>query len=61
MNYLSLSTPEGTVYIAKEPIEIGLEGDIYTEVLSQIDKTVVVGLNQDVELSEGFKAVVNSN
>jgi len=48
-------------YIAKEPIEIGLEGDIYTEVLSQIDKTVVVGLNQDVELSEGFKAVVNSN
>ncbi len=48
-------------YLAKLPIEVGLEGDIYTEVKSQIDIPVVVGLNQDVELFEGFKATVIPN
>ncbi len=42
----------------KQPIEIGLEGDIYTEVKSQIDGPIVVPVKDSDKLSEGYKAKI---
>lgn len=45
--------------IEKYPIETGLEGDIYTEVKTDLSgKEVVIGLNDDVEMKEGYKAKI---
>jgi len=41
--------------LVKQTIEIGLEGDIYTEILSQIDDDIVVGIDNDTEIKEGIK------
>ncbi len=42
--------------IEKQAIEIGIEGDVYTQILTKIDKPIIVGLNNDVEIKEGYKA-----
>ncbi len=43
--------------IEKLPIQIGLEGDLYTEVKTDLSKyTVIAPLNSNIELEEGFKA-----
>jgi HlyD family secretion protein len=47
--------------IEKQYIEIGLEGDVYTEVKSGIDKRILVGLNDNVEMKEGYKAKFPKN
>lgn len=39
---------------AKQNIEIGIEGDIYTEVKTQIDKTIIVPAKEDVSIKEGY-------
>ncbi|KKS21355.1 MAG: Efflux transporter, RND family, MFP subunit [candidate division WWE3 bacterium GW2011_GWA1_41_8] len=44
--------------IKKFEIEIGLEGDIYTEIRTPIDKSVVIGVNSDTGIEEGYKAKV---
>ena len=44
--------------IVKQNIEIGLAGDIYTEVKSQVQDTIIVGINDDVEIKEGYKAKI---
>jgi len=44
--------------IKKQYIEIGLEGDIYTELKAVPNKPIVVGLNDKVEVKEGYKAKV---
>ena len=43
-------------YILKQPVETGIEGDLYTEILTPIDKTVVLPINEDQEVKEGYKA-----
>jgi RND family efflux transporter MFP subunit len=45
-------------FIEKYYVEIGLEGDIYTEIKSQIDLPLIAGVNNDVDLEDGFKAKV---
>ncbi|MDC0449159.1 efflux RND transporter periplasmic adaptor subunit [bacterium] len=45
--------------IVKHPVETGLEGDIYTQITTSVDKTIVVGLNDDVEMKEGYKAKIS--
>lgn len=49
-----LNTTTGLV--EKQTIEIGLEGDIYTEVKSNLDKQIITGINDDIEVKEGYKA-----
>ena len=44
--------------ITKKHVEVGLEGDIYTEIKGEINETIVAGLNDDVEVKEGYKAKV---
>jgi len=46
--------------IKKQSIEIGLEGDIYTEIKTVPDKQIVVGLNDKIEVKEGYKANIMS-
>ncbi|RJR26485.1 efflux RND transporter periplasmic adaptor subunit [candidate division WWE3 bacterium] len=48
-------------YLSKYPVEIGLEGDIYTEIKSSPEFPIVIGLNQDIELAEGYKAAIVPN
>lgn len=38
----------------KQSIEIGLEGDLYTEVKTSIDKIIVVPAKDEVEIKEGY-------
>lgn len=45
-------------YISKFPIEIGLEGDIYTEVKTDINKQIVAPLTSDIEVKDGYKAKI---
>jgi len=45
-------------FVTKQVVEIGLEGDIYTELKILPDKQVVVGVNTDVEVKDGYKAKV---
>jgi RND family efflux transporter MFP subunit len=45
-------------YITKFPIEIGLEGDIYTEVKTDINKQIVAPLTSDIEVKDGYKAKI---
>jgi len=42
--------------IEKQNIEIGLEGDIYTELKTPIEDTIVTGANDKVEVTAGYKA-----
>ena len=44
--------------IEKQSVEIGLEGDIYTELKSLPDKQMVTGLNDKIEMKEGYKAKI---
>ncbi len=44
--------------LAKKYIEIGLEGDIYTHIKSDISETIVVPSNPDQEAKEGLKIQV---
>ncbi len=44
--------------LSKQPIEIGLEGDIYTELKQQVDKQIVVPVSSDAEIRDGYKAKV---
>lgn len=41
--------------IKKMPVEVGLQGDIYTHIKSQVENTVVVGVNSDTEVKEGYR------
>jgi RND family efflux transporter MFP subunit len=43
-------------YIEKQHVETGLEGDVYTEVISVVEHPVIVGFNGNVDLKEGLKA-----
>lgn len=45
-------------FIKKQPLKIGLEGDVYTEVNIDFEEKIISGVNKDVELSEGFKVKV---
>jgi multidrug efflux pump subunit AcrA (membrane-fusion protein) len=45
-------------FLSKLPIEIGIEGDLYTEVKTTVGKQIVVGLTADLELKDGYKALV---
>lgn len=45
-------------YVSKYPIQIGLEGDIYTEVKSKIDKQIIVPLTSDIDIKDGYKAKI---
>jgi RND family efflux transporter MFP subunit len=40
----------------KEYLDIGLEGDIYTEIKTKTDKNIVVPVDDTQELKEGYKA-----
>jgi HlyD family secretion protein len=45
--------------IRKTEIQTGLEGDVYTEVLTDLgDMTVVIALNDSVDIKEGFTASI---
>jgi len=46
-------------YIKKQLVEIGLEGDVYYELKNRPDKDIVVGLNSDITVKDGYKARVN--
>ena len=43
-------------FIKKFPVEIGLEGDVYYELKTKIDKPIVIGQNSDVTVKDGYKA-----
>ena len=46
-------------YIEKFPVEIGLEGDLYTEIKTDIsDKVLVAPFNNNIQLEQGFKAKI---
>ncbi|NMB70028.1 efflux RND transporter periplasmic adaptor subunit [candidate division WWE3 bacterium] len=45
--------------IKKQPVDVGLEGDVYYELKNKPDKQIVVGLNSDVTVKDGFKAKLN--
>jgi len=42
--------------IKRRYIEIGLEGDIYTEIKTPINMQIVVGVDPDTEILEGYRA-----
>ncbi len=44
--------------LKKYPVEIGIEGDIYTELKQDIDKQIVTPISDDIEIKEGYKAKV---
>lgn len=44
--------------LAKLPIELGLEGDIFTEVKTQITETIVVPAKDSDKLTEGYTAKI---
>jgi hypothetical protein len=45
--------------IKKLPIEIGLEGDLYTEVKTDLTgKSIVVPATESVEIQEGFIPII---
>ncbi len=44
--------------IERQDIEIGIEGDMYTEIKTKVDKPVLVGVNDSVEIKSGYKAAI---
>ena len=42
--------------IQRHYVDIGLQGDIYTHIVSEVTDTVVVGINADIEVKEGYRA-----
>lgn len=40
--------------ITKFPIEIGIEGDIYTEIKTKVDKQIVIPATDTVKIQEGY-------
>lgn len=45
--------------LAKEYIEVGLEGDIYTELRSEVSEQIVTSALNDQELKEGMKVKIS--
>jgi len=45
--------------IKKKNIEIGLEGDVYTEIKSIPEEKIITGINKDIEINEGYKAKIS--
>lgn len=45
-------------YLTKKYVEIGIEGDLYTELKAKVDSQIVVGLTPDLELKDGYKALI---
>jgi HlyD family secretion protein len=41
--------------ITKQSIEIGIEGDVYTEIKTPITDQIVAGVNNDTELKDGYR------
>ena len=37
---------------------LGLEGDIYTEVKTEINKQIIAPLTSDIEIKDGYKAKI---
>lgn len=52
--YVYVVNAEGL--IEKQIIEIGLEGDIYTELKTNLDKPIITGINDQIEVTAGYKA-----
>ena len=51
----------GTDRLKKKPIEVGLEGDVYTEILTDLNGyTVVIPATNDIEFKEGLKVSVEN-
>jgi RND family efflux transporter MFP subunit len=44
--------------LEKQPVTVGIEGDVYYELKSDITKQVVTGINNDVVMKEGYKAKI---
>lgn len=45
--------------VKKEPIELGLEGDLYSEIKSDLkDKTILVPATEDTKIEEGYVAII---
>lgn len=42
-------------YVTKLPVEIGLEGDVFTEVKTQIAKQIIVPVTADTEIKDGYR------
>ena len=45
-------------YIKKLNVEVGLEGDIYTELKTTPTQDVIVPFNSDIEFKTGYKAKI---
>ena len=43
-----------------QPVEIGLEGDLYTELKSEVTDTIVSPLSDSLKLKEGYKAKISN-
>jgi len=56
--YLWVATDGGR--LKKQSVEIGLEGDLYTELKSDVVNTIVVPLNDSLKLREGYKAKISN-
>jgi HlyD family secretion protein len=46
--------------VQKTYVEVGLEGDLYTEIKSELDSTIVVPLNTDADIEEGYSAKITN-
>ena len=44
--------------LLKKYIDIGLEGDLYTQITSEIEEEVVVPISDDAEIEEGYKVKI---
>lgn len=44
--------------LVKRYIEIGLEGDVYTEMKTNIEQEIVVPASDDIKMEEGYKAQI---
>ena len=47
--------------IQKRNIEVGLEGDLYTELKTQINEPIVVPQKDNLVIKEGYTAILNGN
>ncbi|MBD3366286.1 efflux RND transporter periplasmic adaptor subunit [candidate division WWE3 bacterium] len=46
--------------LKRDYVEVGLEGDLYTEIKSDLPETLVIPLEDDAEIEEGFKAKITN-
>ena len=56
--YLWVVTDSGR--LKKQSVEVGLEGDLYTELKSDVVNTIVAPLNDSLKLREGYKAKISN-